>query len=67
MKLLRKLLIIFFLFISYTNAHAVTYEWEHQTKYMVSGVYGWISSSDIGFYNDTLMVDWIKINDKIPN
>jgi hypothetical protein len=40
-----------------TNAGAVTYEWEHQSKYMTSGVYGWVSSYDIGFYNDTLMVD----------
>ena len=57
MKMLRKLLIIFFLLAFCANAWATTYEWEHQSKYMVSGSYGWISSYDIGFYNDTLMVD----------
>lgn len=51
------MLIFLFLITVCTNAGAVTYEWEHQSKYMSSGVYGWLSSYDIGFYNDTLMVD----------
>jgi len=56
-KIAGMMLIFLFLITLCTNAGAVTYEWEHQSKYMTSGVYGWVSSYDIGFYNDTLMVD----------
>jgi hypothetical protein len=38
-------------------AEATTYTWEHKTGYMSSGGYGWNYSYDIGFYNDTLMID----------
>ncbi len=39
------------------RAEAIIFPWEHQTGWNSSPPYGWRYSYDIGFYNDTLMID----------
>lgn len=55
--LLGNLLVSVFLLGSFTNANAITFEWEHITGYMSSPPYGWTYSYDIGFYDNTLKID----------
>jgi hypothetical protein len=56
-KILKKILFFVFLMALCTKAEAVNFTWEHQTGWNSSPPYGWQYSYDIGFFNDTLMID----------
>lgn len=58
--LLKRVLICFFILGASVNAEAYTFAWETISGSRVGGAhqqFGWNYSYDIGFYNDTLMVD----------
>jgi len=56
-KILGMMLVFIFLMGLCTNAEATIFTWEYQTGSKSSPPYGWNYSYDIGFYNDTLMID----------
>ncbi len=41
----------------FSNAMAINIDWEMQSGYKSSGVFGWNYSYDLGYFDDTLMID----------
>lgn len=55
---MKKLLVALFIVALFaTQALAIDIEWETKTGHRTSGVYGWHYSYDIGYFNDTIVVE----------
>lgn len=67
--MIKKLIVILALVFLFCNpVNATTFEWEHMSGVVSSTYCDWKYSYDIGFYDDTLMVDVdIKLNAYMPD
>lgn len=51
------LVVLFIVVLLASTASALEIPWETQTGSLSGGIYGWSYSYDIGFFNETLMID----------